>query len=205
MPDYQKGKIYKIVSLSTGLTYYGCTTQPLSKRFHQHKREYERGVNPTSAVDVLACCDAKIYLVELYPCNTVEELRAREGYYQQNFECVNMCIAGRTPKQWREDNKEILAKYYKQWREDNKEARAKYNKQWREDNKEAIAKQKKQYYEANKEAIAKQKKQYYEANRGAITHKFMCECGDTSTYQSMARHRKSKKHQQYMMNPFAHM
>jgi hypothetical protein len=32
---YENGKIYKITG--GGMTYYGSTTQPLYKRFHQHK------------------------------------------------------------------------------------------------------------------------------------------------------------------------
>ena len=52
--------------------------------------------------------NCKIYLVELYPCETKEELFAREGYYIKNNKCVNKNVAGRTRKEHQEDNKEIL-------------------------------------------------------------------------------------------------
>ena len=41
MPDYQKGKIYKIVCNETGLVYIGSTTQALSQRLQGHKKNYK--------------------------------------------------------------------------------------------------------------------------------------------------------------------
>jgi len=39
-----------------------------------------------------------IELLELYPCNGREELRAREGYYIRERGTLNMVIAGRSQK-----------------------------------------------------------------------------------------------------------
>ena len=44
-----------------------------------------------------------IELVENYPCNTKEELMAREGHYIRERATLNHMIAGRTEKEWRED------------------------------------------------------------------------------------------------------
>ena len=38
MVNYADGKIYRIVCNTTGLTYYGSTTQLLYKRLHEHKK-----------------------------------------------------------------------------------------------------------------------------------------------------------------------
>ena len=36
--------------------------------------------------------DSVIILVEIYPCNSVDEARSRESYYILNNECVNKNI-----------------------------------------------------------------------------------------------------------------
>lgn len=41
MPDYSKGKIYKIWSPSTGLTYIGSTIQTLSNRLSGHRVKHK--------------------------------------------------------------------------------------------------------------------------------------------------------------------
>ena len=125
MPDYKNGKIYKIESLSGGCVYYGSTTlKYLSTRMAIHRQSLKRGHNISSS-KVLQYDDAKIYLVELYPCNMIDELLKREGWYIRNNECVNKCIAGRTQKerskQYYIDNKQAIQKYKKQYRIDNKE------------------------------------------------------------------------------------
>ena len=111
MPNYQNGKIYKIESLIGNCVYYGSTVQQyLSKRLSGHKKDikYGKGV---SSYKVLQYDDAKIYLVELYPCNSKDELHKREGWYIKNNDCVNKMVAGRTKKEWRDDNKEKYKKY----------------------------------------------------------------------------------------------
>ena len=42
--------------------------------------------------------------IENYPCNSRQEVTRREGWRQRNNECVNHNIAGRTQKEYREDN-----------------------------------------------------------------------------------------------------
>ena len=71
-------------------------------------------------------------------------------------------------KQYREQNKETIAKHNKQYREQNKEVITKRKKEYYKANKEAILEQHKIYREANKEAKAKHDKEYYEANKEAI-------------------------------------
>ena len=111
MPNYQNGKIYKIESFIGNCIYYGSTTQPLCKRQAEHKKRYRYGTLQESSKQVLQYDDAKIYLVELYPCNSKEELYSREGFYIKNNECVNKCVAGRTKKEYRLDNKEKIKLY----------------------------------------------------------------------------------------------
>ena len=106
----------------------------------------------------------KIYWLENCPCNS-KKLEAREGYYIQNTEYVNRCIAGRTKKEWgknRANNKEKLNKYHKEWRQNNQEHLHKYkkeyneetkNKKWQEQNKEHKKQKDREDRETHKEKL----------------------------------------------------
>ncbi len=142
MPDYSKGKIYKIWSPSADIAYYGSTIETLSKRLTKHRgglKRWKRGTtNYVTSYGVLEHPDARIDLVEKFPCECVEELRAREGFYIKNFECVNRCVAGRINKEYQKDNRERIKEYKKEYCRDNKEKKAQYDKEYRKANKERL-------------------------------------------------------------------
>ena len=79
----------------------------------------------------------------------------------------------------------------KKYRENNKEKIAERTKEYRDNNKEKIAERKKEYRDNNKEKIAEQGKKYRK-------QKVVCECGSEVNKGSLSRHRKSKKHLQYV-------
>jgi len=108
MPDYSKGKIYKLWSPSKNLVYYGSTTQTLSRRLSKHKSSYKAYNNDNnkqhcSSYLVLECEDYKMDLIEEYACNNKSQLCKKEGEYQKNNECVNLQIAGRTRNEYNDD------------------------------------------------------------------------------------------------------
>ena len=179
-PNYQNGKIYKIYSYENDDVYYGSTVETLSMRMAHHKTHlklYKEGkYGYLTSFKILELTSAKIELVENYSCNSREELLQREGYYIRNNNCVNKIIAGRTVKEWRNDNKEQIKEYKKEWNNDNKEHIQEYcqqnkekikeqSKEWRNDNKENIQKYKKEYYEQNKEQIKEQRKEHQKEYR----------------------------------------
>lgn len=98
--------------------------------------------------------------------NTVNFNKAKGGKDGLRGEC-KICQK-KYKKQYREQNKETIAKHNKQYREQNKEVITKRKKEYYKANKEAILEQHKIYREANKEAKAKHDKEYYEANKEAI-------------------------------------
>ena len=167
MPDYAKSKIYKIVCNITGLVYIGSTSQTLNQRLQEHKRQYKYYMNEyylyVSSFKIIENQNYDIILIEDFPCERKEQLHARERYWIENIECVNMRIPTRTDKEYREDNKEII----KQYNQENKEKIKERNKNYREDNKEII----KQYRENNKEKLKEQRKQYCENNKEKINEK----------------------------------
>ena len=67
-------------------------------------------------------------------------------------------------------------------------------KQYYIDNREQI----KQYYNDNREQILERYRQYYIDNREKAKTKIECECGSVICRGDIAKHKKSKKHQNYI-------
>jgi calcineurin-like phosphoesterase family protein len=137
MPDYQKAKIYKIISQNTDKIYIGSTTKHyLSTRLAHHKCVYNKWKkgehHKITSFDIIQFDDCKIILIENYPCNTKEELEAREYHHikENNDLIVNSHMPSRTKKKYEEEHKEHLETKRKQWREENKEHLKEYKKQW---------------------------------------------------------------------------
>ena len=85
MPDYSKGKIYKLCSNYAELPYIGSTTQTLSWRFNNHQsnfRCWEKGTRRyCSSFKVMKYADVWIELIEDFPCKTDRELKTREANF----------------------------------------------------------------------------------------------------------------------------
>jgi len=124
--DLSKAKVYKIVSPNTDKVYIGTTTEELGIRFSKHKgqckyylKNKETGKGSFySSSDVINAGAARIELIEDFPCDTLEELRIREGHWiKQQENCVNIKLAGRTAKEYTDDNKERAKMLYQANRE----------------------------------------------------------------------------------------
>ena len=133
MPDYSNGKIYQLISPHHVLPYIGSTTQPLCKRMVEHRAPS----NKCRSRVVIEAGDAYIELIENYPCENKEQLNKREGEIIRQRACVNHCVPGRTDREYREDNREIISAY---------------KKAYNEANREAILAEKRAYHIANKKA-----------------------------------------------------
>ena len=96
MPDYSKGKIYRIVNNENDKVYYGSTTQLLSKRLHEHRKKHNDCMSKNLGVDLKECL---IILVEQLECNNKQELLMRERFYIENNECVNKIKPIRTKEE----------------------------------------------------------------------------------------------------------
>lgn len=122
--------------------YYGSTTTTLTKRLSQHKTHYK---NKTSKCSLFTLFDeyglenAKIELVEAFPCANRSELEAREGFHIRNNTHVNRCITGRT--------------------------KAESDKAYREIHKEEMKERDRNYYLQNKDRLKAKRKAYYEAHK----------------------------------------
>ena len=202
MVNYQNSKIYKIepvIDHEEGDIYIGSTTKEyLSQRMDAHRNNYNcwklngkgNHVRSYDLFNKYGLENCKIYLIENFPCQTVNELRAREGHYIKTLKCVNKLVAGRSMKEYREDNIEKLKELKKQYYESNKEEILGKQQIYRKDNEPKIKEYFKQHYLENKEKISEYQKQYYDENREKV--KIRCKL-----YQDQHKDKKAEYQKKY--------
>lgn len=229
MIDYSKGKIYKLEPISgESECYIGSTCYELDKRLGGHKYAYNNDTSSycTSHIlfDKYGVDGVKITLIQLRPCENRAQLHKIEGEWQAKTpNCINKNIAGRTAKEWYQDNRVARIEYQKKRQSENKEQYLAYLESWRAKNKEYH----KKYYQDNKENLKQKyqdkkehcKEQYrmkkeqelqsekdealknkLEINRiRALDNKthYHCECGSIVMAPNKSLHLKSKKHMKY--------
>lgn len=131
-----KGIIYKLYCLTSGLTYYGSTIQPVEVRLYYHEK------NPTTTSSkIIEKGTYKIEPVEEIEFEDKKDLLMREAYHIRNNKCINKNIPGRTAKEW--------------WIEND------YNLKLRERYNDSCKEKKRIYYQTNKNTILKYAKNYY--------------------------------------------
>jgi hypothetical protein len=171
--NYQKGKIYKIVSNVTDDVYYGSTTQILSKRLGEHRSKYKLYLKQlygyTTSFKLIETENYEIVLVENYPCCSKDELNSRERFYIENNKCVNKVVPSRT----REEREKTIRD-------------EKLQKKDRNENRNKTLEKKiydEQYYQNNKEHILKRMKE-----------EITCEiCGSKIKKCSLTKHKLTNK------------
>ena len=138
MPNYQKGKIYKITS-SGGDPYIGSTVELLCQRLAGHRRR-NKGIkrSPLSSYIHTNQLDCQITLIENFPCKNKEELLARERYW---FENIINC------------NKHYPNRKHKEYSQAHKNKKRIYDKIYHQLNKEKNIERARNLYEANKNTI----------------------------------------------------
>tara|TARA_R110000868_G_scaffold142427_1_gene359752 strand:- start:131 stop:691 length:561 start_codon:yes stop_codon:yes gene_type:complete len=152
---YENGKIYRLFVPGNDECYVGSTIWQLRKRLDAHKYAY---YNPsqkqTTASLLFGLGEVNIELLEAYPCNTIQELKAKEReWIEKTPNAINKNIPGRTMEEERETNKEKYAQKCKEWREANKERVAEYDAKYKAEHKEQSALQRAKWAKANKDKI----------------------------------------------------
>ena len=172
MPDYKQSKIYTI-TCEDGAVYVGRTITTLEQRLAVHKSAKNCSIYNhihTNYNDDWS--KSKMELYENYPCNSKKELEKKEGEIIRLIGTINRIISGRTRKEWCEDNKEKKNTYYKIWSENNKEYLKEYE----------------------------QTPNRKERRNIRLQQVIECDCGCLSTKGHIARHIKTKRHQDLMEN-----
>ena len=176
MPDYNRGKIYKIYNTITEDIYIGATTRLLCERMRDHK--YTSNIIKKGTIKLYKYFKEYgvehffIELLEIYNCSNKEELTAKEAHYIRELKpSLNTRIEGRTPKQYYADNTNKIHEqkrvyYYNNWDMLKEKRILKYL-----DNKDTFKERCKTYYDANTSKIFAQNKIYYLRNKDTINAK----------------------------------
>ena len=200
MPDYQNGKIYKILNNIDGEIYVGSTIETLGQRMAKHRGSMKQRPHYKlyKHMHELNVENFYIELIENYPCNDVYELRAREGYYIREIGTLNKNVAGRTPREsvniCHNNNIEKYKEYKKQYWDTHKEKYNEEKRKYRLDNKDEVNEKRRSRYQENKELS----KAYYNKTKERIKQQhseiIQCSiCGCHLNKGSISAHQKSKK------------
>ena len=205
MVNYQNGKIYKIECNVTGSVYIGSTCENmLCRRLAGHVVDYKAykrdGKKYLTSYEVLKNDDYNIYLIELFPCNSKDELHAREGHHIKSNDCVNKVIAGRTMKEYLTDNKDKRANNSREHYIKNKDKICDRTNEYKMKNKDKI----REHYMKNKDKINEKQREQYIKNKDKIREKckikMHCVCGSKFRIVGKSSHNRTKKHIEYIEN-----
>ena len=199
MPDYSKGKIYRLVS--NEMIYIGSTIGSLSERKYKHKSDFLQWKNGNRKNYITSFKlfelnqEVEIVLIEKYPCNDIEELHRRERYWIENSpNCVNKNKPSHTR------SKDDILKWSREYQ--STDARKKYAADYKEKNKTHIQEYMANYAQQNKDRLTKYYRERHERMRDEISarqkEKIKCECDREVNRSSMSKHKKTKIHLDYI-------
>ena len=196
MPDYNKGKIYTIRCYDDPtLIYVGSTTQTISQRWNDHKKNAQNPNKRDYSMKVYETMRERglnKFYIELYeevPCTNREQLGKREGEIIREIGSLNKQITGRTIYEYNQVNKEHKREYMKDYHVQNRDKRSDYSKEYRNAHIEELTQKSKEYREKNLEKIKEKKAQ-----------KITCECGCIITVGAKPKHVKTKNHLSFMVS-----
>ena len=172
MPDYQNGKIYTIRCRTDDTKIYvGSTTTTLSQRITQHRSASKKETKTQWYNNVEDWKDWYIELYENCPCDKKEQLLKREGEIIREIGDLKYQIAGRTSKEWSNENPEKKQASCKKYYEKHHEERLLYKKAYRKANKEKIAEYKANYWlnveVQNKDEVNRKQKENREKRKAS--------------------------------------
>jgi hypothetical protein len=207
MPDYTKGKIYKIIANTDEehIPYIGSTIKKyLSQRFSIHRANYlnyKTGkTNFTSSYtlfDKYGVENCKIILIENYSCATKDELHARERYW---FDTIDNCNKNKPKNTQDEINNAGKIIYQKQLQKNPEHNKQKYLKQL-ERHPDANKKMYQRKLERNPDANKKMYQRKLELHpnlKEKLKETYTCECGSILTISNKSTHNKTQKHIKYI-------
>ena len=145
--------------------------------FKYWKAGEKNKVNSAEIFDLYGIDNCHIVLLENVECETIKDLHIKEGHYIRRLETVNKNVAGRTNKQYREENNEKEKERHKIYHQNHKT-------------------EAKEYYEKNKEKIKKSAKEWILKNKTII----YCDCGGHYQSYEHKKHFNTLKHLEWFMD-----
>jgi hypothetical protein len=201
--NYSKGKIYSIRCIyDDSLIYVGSTIEPLSTRMAKHRFDSKKKICQNKKlyqkVYETTWDDFYIELYENFPCENRDQLNKREGEVIRQIGTLNKYVAGRTEKEYREENAEKIKENNKRYYKENAEKIKEYKKEYQKENAEKMKEYFKEYYVQNAGKIKECKKKYREQNAEKINEQIQCECGAIIIKRCLTQHKKTQKHINYI-------
>ncbi len=110
---YHNGKIYAVRNIMDDDVYIGSTCSSLSQRMVKHRSASAKCVKMQlyDKMQELGADKFYIELVEDCNCDSIEQLRRREGELIRQMGTLNKRIDGRTKSEYSEDNREKKLQY----------------------------------------------------------------------------------------------
>jgi beta-N-acetylglucosaminidase len=138
--------------------------------------------------------DWYIELYENYPCSCRDELDKREGEVIRLIGTLNKAIAGRSDKEYYNDNIEKIKAYLIENADKIKEERKKYNTKNADKIKEYMKEHRIENNDAIKEKIKKYRIENADNIKKNLKEKIMCECGCQINKGNILRHKETPNH-----------
>jgi len=146
---YANAYIYTIQHrINKDLVYVGSSALPIDLRYSLHKSDCKSSKNVSlyNHIDNDDWSDWYIDVYEFFPCNSRSELCKREGEVTREIATINKNIAGRTMKEYYEDNADQKREYQREYNKNNIEKIRKYGREYYNDNIEKRRKYGREYY-----------------------------------------------------------
>lgn len=165
---YESGKIYKL-QCSDGKYYFGSTIRSLAARLSSHKSvsKNTQTNNTYNHINAIGWDNVMISLIELFPCETKQQLLEREVWFINEHKDDILCLNTRNPiadntPEAKQKHKDKCKEYYVQHRDEvlqnrreyqieNREKRTEYNSDYRKQHSEKLKEYNKQYAIDNRE------------------------------------------------------
>lgn len=172
--NYAKTLIYKLVCNDVDVIdlYVGSTSSFVDRK-STHKNNCNNPKNKRHNLKVYKMIrenggweNWSMVMIEPYPCKNKLEASKKEREWLEELQAsLNSQVPSRTPKEWREDNRETILEYQKKHYEANRETIRERHKKYNENNRETILERQKKYIESNHETILEYQKAYRLKNR----------------------------------------
>ena len=170
------GRIYKIVSSETDQVYIGSTVLTLKQRLALHKSKYNKYLaglyHYISSFEIVKFvdCDIELLYEDIFD-NRKHLCRIEGDYIRQNENTINMRVAGRSKKEYAENNADHIKQHKKEYYEKHKDSIKENNKRYIEQNKEKVSLRKKNYEAKDPERWRQYNKEYRNLHRDQIHEK----------------------------------
>lgn len=159
MPNYQKGRIYKLINDVDESIYVGSTCHKLKDRLSGHKCDAKRysTYKVYEHLNEIGWEHVTIELIEKYPCETKRELWLRERHWAKKLKAdLNSLRAIITPEEAKQEKKEYMRKYKKEHRQQINDNNRKYYKE----NHDKVRDYHNSYYKKHREEFKKYQEYY---------------------------------------------